>query len=204
MPYKFRKQTSKKNAEQKKVIHLVDVRTLRSFMYVKKLRLVSVSRPRAITTTTRGLTKEQADLLKKLVAKGLLPQITWIESDFKSFDDKIKYALHYLHSDEAESLGCKIIKGYDYAWIKIALERGPIPERYTAHRYMTTPKFVEFIRFLGFYDIAGSKTLNKYIAQAKWHSQGNRLSFDNTFISNQEIRRRNLIALKFLEIMNEI
>ena len=68
---------------------------------------------------------------------------------------------------------------------------------------MSTPKFVDYIEFLGFKDIAGSKTLNEAIAQTQWHSDDNRLSFPRLFLGNKERKRRNLIAFKFLEIMNE-
>ena len=87
---------------------------------------------------------------------------------------------------------------------KIALTRGPIPDRYTEQRYMSTPKFVDYIISLGFNDIAGSKTLNEAIAQARWHSEGNRLSFPSAFLGNVERKRRNLIVFKFPEIMNEV
>ena len=160
--------------------------------------------PLDITISTEGLTQEQIDLLKALETKGLLPKITWISSSPNGFDDVMKCALLHLHSDKAKEMGCKILRGYDYAWIKIALERGPIPDRYSSHRYMSTPKFVDYIRRLGFKDIVGSKTLNKYIAQAKWHSEGNSLTFPICFIGNTECKRRNHIVVKFLEIMNEV
>lgn len=174
------------------------------FSFVRKPRPVSFRPPHAITIGTDGLTQEQIDFLKGLEAKGRLPKITWITSTPNGFDDLMKLALLYLHSDEAKEMGCKILWGYDYAWIKIALERGPIPDRYSIHRYMSTPKFVDYISSLGFTDIAGSKTLNKAIAQAKWHSDGNMLTFHRSFISVLERKRRNRIVLKFLEIMNEI
>ena len=171
---------------------------------MKRARRFSFDRPCAITIAIDGLTQEQIDLLKELEAKGLIPKITWISSSPNGFDEKMKFALLYLHSDEAESLGCKMKRGYDYAWIKIALERGPIPDRYSSQRYMSTPKFVDYIQSLGFKDIAGSKTLNKFIAKAEWHSESNRLSFPRVFIGNLERKRRNGIVLKFLEIMNEV
>lgn len=173
-------------------------------LFSRKAISKSAIRPLSITISIDGLTQEQIDLLKELEAKGLIPKITWISSGHNGFDDVMKLALLYLHSNEAKEMGCKIIHGYDYAWIKIALERGPIPERYSSHRYMSTPKFVEYIKSLGFKDIAGSKTLNKAIAQATWHPKFNSLFFLQRFhISRLENRRRNNIALKFLEIMNE-
>lgn len=204
MPIKIRKATTKKNAEKKKTRYFVHTRTSRLLSRVRRLISPTSSQPLAITIGIGGLTQEQIDLLKELERKGLIPKITWIASSPNGFDDVMKFALLYLHSDEAKEMGCKILHGYDYAWIKIALERGPIPDHYTSHRYMSTPKFVDYIRSLGFKDIAGSKTLNKAIAQAKWHSDGNMLTFHKCFISVQERKRRNNIVVKFLELINEI
>jgi hypothetical protein len=204
MPYKIRKATTKKNAEKKKTRYSVHTRTSRLLSRVRRLISPPSRQPFAITIGTDGLTEEQIDLLKELEATGRIPKITWIASSPNGFDDVMKFALLYLHSNEAKEMGCKILHGYDYAWIKTALERGPIPDRYSSHRYMSTPKFVDYIKSLGFKDIAGSKTLNKAIAQAKWHSEGNMLTFHRCFISVLERKRRNNIILKFLEIMNEI
>ena len=66
-----------------------------------------------------------------------------------------------------------MIRGYDYAWIKMALDHGAIPGPYSKLKYMSTPAFVKYIKKLGFADIAGSKTLNKFIAKAHWHSDDN-------------------------------
>lgn len=205
MPSKVRITTPKKNAEMKKKRYFIRLRTSRLISRVRRSLFPPANQPLySITVGTDGLTQEQIDLLKELEAKGQLPKITWIESSPNGFDDRMKFALVYLHSDEAKSDGCKIRHGYDYAWIKIALTRGPIPDRYTEQRFMSTPKFVDYIKSLGFKDICGSKTLNKAIAQAKWHSEGNKLSFPRVYIGNLERQRRNKIALKFLEIMNEV
>ena len=178
-------------------------KTFRFFSSMRRVRRFSFDCPRALTISIDSLTQEQIALLKELEAKGLIPKITWIMSVINSFDDRMKFALLFLHSDDAEALGCKMRRGYDYAWIKIALTRGPLPDRYTEQRYMSTPKFVDYIKSLGFKDIAGSKTLNKAIAQARWHSEGNNLSFPRVFLGNLEYKRRNRIVSKFLEIMNE-
>lgn len=204
MPSKVRITTTKKNAERKKTRYFIRLRRSRLLSRMRWLISPPASQPLFITVGTDGLTQEQIDLLKELERKGLIPQITWIESSPNGFDDRIKFALVYLHSEEAKSLGCIMKRGYDYAWIKIALTRGPIPDRYAEQRYMSTPKFVDYIKSLGFKDISGSKTLNKAIAQARWHSEGNNLSFPKVFLGNLECKRRNSIVSKFLEIMNEI
>ena len=66
------------------------------------------------------------------------------------------------------------------------------------------PNFVDYIKSLGFKDIAGSKTLNKFIAKATWIKEENRLSFPRGFLGRLECKRRNGIVSKFLEIMNEV
>ena len=179
-------------------------RKMKFFFFARKARRFSFKIPKAIAISTEGHSPAEIAFLQDAEAKGLITNVTWISSSPNGFDEKMKFALLYLHSDEAESLGCKMKRGYDYAWIKIALERGPIPDRYSSQRYMSTPKFVDYIQSLGFKDIAGSKTLNKFIAKAEWHSESNRLSFPRVFIGNLERKRRNGIVLKFLEIMNEV
>jgi hypothetical protein len=182
----------------------VQKRIVRTFSFVRKNRHFPSYQTFAITISENELTQEQIDLLKLLESKGRIPKITWIASSPNGFDAVMKFALLYLHSDEAKEMGCKILHGYDYAWIKIALEHGPIPDRYTSYRYMSTPKYVDYIKSLGFTDIAGSKTLNKFIAKAKWHKDDKLLTFKDLFNNASERRRRNRIVLKFLEIMNEI
>lgn len=204
MPTKYRKLTTKKNAEKKKPRYSARTRTSRLLSRVRRLIYPSVNQPLCITISTEGLSQEQIDYLKELEAKGLIPKITWIESRPRGLDDKLKYALLYLHSVEAKSLGCKILRGYDYAWIKLSMDSKKMPDRYSNYQFMSTPKFVEFIKSLGFTDIAGSKTLNKLLTHARWHSDDNIISFHRVYINISERKRRNLIAMKFLEIMNEV
>lgn len=161
-------------------------------------------RPLQITISIGGAEPQEIELLKDLEAKGCISNITWIESNPGSFDEKMKYVLSYLHSDEAKKLGCRIRKGYDYAWIKIAMDSKKMPERYNSSKHMSTPKFVEYIKSLGFSDIAGPKTINKAKAHAMWQSETNTIVFYKIYLSNVERKRRNLIAWKFLEMINEI
>ncbi len=161
-------------------------------------------RPLHIAISTGGASPQEVELLKELEAKGRISKITWIESNPGSLDDKIKYVLSYLHTDEAKKLGCRICKGYDYAWIKLAMDSKRMPERYSSCKYMSTPKFVEYIKSLGFTDIAGSKTINKAKSHAKWQSETNILTFHGISLSAPERKRRNMIAWKFLEMMNEV
>lgn len=163
-----------------------------------------VCNPLYITISTGGASPQEVELLKELEAKGRISKITWIESNPGSLDDKIKYVLSYLHTDEAKKLGCRICKGYDYAWIKLAMDSKRMPERYSSCKYMSTPKFVEYIKSLGFTDIAGSKTINKAKSHAKWQSETNILTFHGISLSAPERKRRNMIAWKFLEMMNEV
>ena len=204
MPFKFRGTATKKNAERKKTHHFVQVRRTGLFSRLKRSLFPTFNNALYITIHTYGLPQEQIDFLKELEAKGLIPKITWIESKPDGLDDKLKLAFLYLHSEEAESMGCKIQKGYDYAWIKIAINSKKMPERYCIYKSMSTPKYVDFIKSLGFTDIAGSKTINKALTHAQWHSDSNKIIFRGVYLSMSERKRRNNIALKFLEIMNEI
>lgn len=204
MPTKYRKATTKKNAKRRKTSSPIPTRTLKLLSRVRRMISPPSSQPLCITISTEGLTQEQIDYLKDLEAKGLIPKVTWILSSPRGLDDKLKYALLYLHSEEAKLLGCKIIKGYDYAWIKIAMDSQRMPERYRRYQYMSTPKFVVFIKSLGFIDIADSKTINKALTHALWSLDDNDIYFHQIYLNIAERKRRNLIALKFLEIMNEI
>ena len=161
-------------------------RKMKFFFFARKARRFSFKIPKAIAISTEGHSPAEIAFLQDAEAKGLITNVTWISSSPNGFDEKMKFALLYLHSDEAESLGCKMKRGYDYAWIKIALERGPIPDRYSSQRYMSTPKFVDYIQSLGFKDIAGSKTLNKFIAKAEWQKTESRLSFSGYYINYME------------------
>jgi len=179
-------------------------RTVSFSLFVREARLLSIEYPLDIAVHLAGTPIKEIAFLKDAEAKGLITNVIWIDSNPNNPEDRIKWALLFLHSPKAKEMGCRILRRYDYAWIKIALERGPIPDRYSSLRYMTTPKFEDFILSLGFKDVAGSKTLNKYIAQAKWHSDGNMLTFPNCFISNKERKRQNGIVATFIEIMKEI
>lgn len=202
MPYKVHKAATKKRAEKKKMRHFVHVRASKALLRVRRRLLYHFSKPLCITISTEGLTQEQIDLLKELERKGLIPRITWITSSPNSINDKVKYALLYLHSDEAKEMGCKIKNGYDYAWIKMAIDHGTIPSPYSNLKHMSTSTFVKYIKKVGFTDIAGSKTLNKFIAMGHWHS--NSITFPDIFVSVSECERRNKINMKFLELLNEI
>lgn len=204
MPYKFRKAPIKRNRKTNGMRHPVHAIASRVLSRLRKKMFPQAKQPLCITISTKGLTPEQIELLKDMERKGLIPKITWIESSPNTIDDKMKYALLYLHGDEAELLSCKMRHGYDYAWIKMALDHGKIPSPYSKLKHMSTPAFVKYIKKLGFTDIAGSKTLNKFIAKASWYSDGNSITFPDVPVSISECERRNKISLKFLELINEI
>ena len=67
-----------------------------------------------------------------------------------------------------------------------------------------TKRFVEYIKSLGFSDIAGSKTINKAKSHAKWQSETNTITFHGISLSSPERKRRNMIAWRFLEMMNGV
>lgn len=170
----------------------------------KKWKTRSSRTPRAITVSTRDLPFDQMEFLIDAERTGKLTNITWIFSNDGPVDEKIKKTLHYLHSKEAKEMCCNIQKQYDYAWIKFVLDCCKIPGSFLCLRSMSTPKFVNYIQSLGFYDIAGSKTLNKELATAFWDSTNERIIFRNVYVDIKEHKRRNNIVSKFREMLNEI
>ncbi len=198
----FRPRKSRAGKDRTRMSLRISLLKRRYLSFLKKTKIHPFHSVHAITISIDGLTEEQIAFLKDAEAKGLIPKITWIESSPDSTDDKMKYALVYLHSEDAEAEGCNIRRDYDYAWIKIALRNAP--ERYSKLRYMSTPKFVDYIKSLGFDDIAGPKTLNKFLAQAGWISDWHELSFPKQYINRLEVKRRNRISRKFLELINEV
>jgi hypothetical protein len=179
-------------------------RTVSFSLFVRKARLLSIEYPLDIAVHLGRTPIKEIAFLKDAEAKGLITNVIWIDSNPNNPEDRIKWALWYLHFPKKEDIDCKIVYGYDYAWIKIVLEHGPILDRYSSMRFMSTPKFENFIKSLGFKDVASSKTLNKYIAQAWWNRKCNRLLFPGNDIDSIECKRRNSIVAKFIEIMKEI
>ncbi len=160
--------------------------------------------PHSISIATSGHTQEEIEFLKEAERKGLIRNVTWIISNNGSVDETITYAICCLHTEAAKKNGCAIINQYDYAWLKMVLNHGPLPSRFRILKSMSTPAFVHYIQSLGFRDIAGSKTLNKVLATAFWNSTKMEITFRGRPIGIQECKRRNRIAMKFLEILTEI
>ena len=123
------------------------------------------------------------------------------EDMLSALEDEMKCALTYLHSDYAKEEGFNIKNGYDYALIKLVIDRGMF---YGSKRLLDTmPGFINLINRLGFTDICGAKTLNKI------YSASNRSDFNWTFTdskgrTNSEKNRRNSLIRAFAEKMREI
>lgn len=179
-------------------------RKMKLFSLAVKARRLSVKRPCAITISTEGHSQAEIEYLQDAEAKGLITNVTWIRSNNKGVDDSIRYAIHCLHTKEAQTYNCNIQKQYDYAWIKMALDHGSVPSRFGILQHRSTPTFVRYIQSLGFTDIAGSKTLNKELSKAFWDSLNSTITFPKSYVNILERKRRNRIAMKFLEILNEI
>lgn len=187
MEHKIRFYVKNKKKKIQKTITLHFIRTLRG-----------------LSVSTGKHPEHEIAFLRESEQKGLITNVTWIESEVsRNIDDAIREALLYLHSKQAKYLCCNIQKKYDYAWVKMALDHGKIPMRFHALKDMSAPKFYEYIISLGFYDIAGPKTLNKMIASAQWYPNAMQLHFPYSLNNIKEFRRRNNIVSKFLEYINE-
>lgn len=159
--------------------------------------------PRAISVSNANSSQQEIDFLRDAEKKGRLSGIIWIDRGSGRNEDNVRWALEYLHSEHAKLYGRNIQKRYDYAWIKMAIDHGKLSERYWVLRDMSTPAFITYIRSLGFSDIADSKTLNKMIAVSQWNRDKDFIDFPRARVQILERRRRNRIAMTFLEILNE-
>lgn len=184
------------------------------FKFVRKIRYKSVESVavskhtgqmvRAISVDKRLSPPQEIHFLQEAEKKGYITNVTWLNSDGNGVDDDIKHVIKCLKTDSAKKYNYYLKNQYDYAWLKIAIDYGNIPNRFAVLKYMSTPKFVQYIKSLGYFDIAGPKTLNKELAKAFWCSKNNSITFPMSHIGIIESKRRNCITQKFLEILNEI
>lgn len=204
MQTKYYKSATKKNIARKKAPNFVYAGKSKLRSRLRKMRLSTFRHPHAITISTKGHPLSEIEFLQDAEAKGFITNVTWIRSIDNGIDESIRHAIIFLHTEEAKTNNYHIQKQYDYAWIKMALDHGPIPSRFSILKNRSTPSFVRYIQSLGFTDIAGSKTLNKELSKAFWDSLNRTITFPKSYVNILERKRRNRIAFKFLEILNEI
>lgn len=137
------------------------------------------------------------------------------KNDLTAIEDEMKAALNVLHSQEAKDNGIGIVNGYDYAYIKLVIDK----DRFNGSERLkdTMPGFIKLIKRLGFDDICdsddnekivnASKTLNKYYSQAFPSKDKNDFSWtytDTKGKSPSERNRRNRLVKTFTEQMRMI
>ena len=114
-----------------------------------------------------------------------------------AIEDDLKEALLYLTSDEAKNNGFNLENGYDFAWIKLAIDQGLVNGYDRINNY-SYPKFRELVCSFGFENlIAKEKTLLKYYNYAN----ANTIPWIYSDCNAIERNRRNEIVLKFVEYM---
>lgn len=137
------------------------------------------------------------------------------KNDLTAIEDEMKAALNVLHSQEAKGSGFGIVNGYDYAYIKLVIDR----EWFNGSDRLkdTMPGFIKLIKRLGFDDICdsddnekivnASKTLNKYYSQAFPSKDKNDFNWTYTDAKGEspsERNRRNRLVKTFTEQMRLI
>lgn len=109
----------------------------------------------------------------------------------------LKFTLNCLHGKESR---VRILHGYDYAFIKIAIDKVEFNGR--ERLFSSMPDFRKLIQDLGFDDICGEKTLNKYYSNV--NGQYPHFIFgDNRGKVLAEINRRNELINNFINLMKE-
>ena len=125
----------------------------------------------------------------------------------KPIDNKMFLALTYLKSKAAETESCNIKEGYDYAWIKLAIDKqqfikNPM-ERFIGYTELinyTYKDFVDYIKRLGFNDICGDRNVERYYMYAE--GQFPNFRYKDCEMNQGRADKRNRIIKSFIAIMN--
>ncbi len=148
--------------------------------------------------------KEQLSLMKEFADSMDDKFIDISGLRIETTQDRLKIALTYLNSVKAQQNKCAIKNGSDYALIFKAIKAG-IFRGYEHVLNYSTPKFVKYVRELGFSNIVQSKTIDKRYNTIIIHGN-DKLIWDYTdcYDNVLEKNRRNKIVRAFVDIMNEI
>lgn len=141
--------------------------------------------------------------IKKIFNAGVEEETSLLIDDgaLGSLEEDLKDALTFLHSEVAKKKGCNIKKGYDYAWIKLCIDKSNFSWKGWMNN--TMPGFVDLIHRLGFNDICKEETLNKYYRSASGEGP-NWVFSDNKGRTHAERVRRNDISRAFSQQMQEL
>lgn len=156
-----------------------------------------------IAISSAKYTEEDVTFIKNICEKKKLDYVI-LPAIPNSFEDHLRFALNYLNSENAVSQHCNIKKGYDYAWIKRVIDKKLFlgAERLSNEHF---PPFINYIKRLGFANIASSTVLSRYYNYVKDRNQECLLPwfYEDCVNDKNETNRRNSIASTFAEIMTE-
>ena len=126
----------------------------------------------------------------------------------KPIDARISLVLSYLRSKAADEEDCYIKKGYDYAWIKLAIDKQPYisnsMERFLGYKELLNyshKQFVSYIKGLGFTDICEHRNLQRYYNYAEGRYP--KFTYKDCELDQGKADRRNRIITTFVDLMND-
>lgn len=113
-----------------------------------------------------------------------------------AIDERMKSILDTLNAEENKDEEWAIKNGYDYAFIKYALDKLMVNGCENLSN-IPTPQFIEYLKAVGVNNCCGDKTLNKYLQKVSGDFPSCRFSG----VKHKEAKRRNAIINKFVEEM---
>lgn len=146
---------------------------------------------------------QQVKLLQELAKKDPLGCFMY-EGPFPLNNyERFRTAIEEMTSEANKRNSWYIKHKYDYAWIKRAIDWRTI-RNYDKYMDVSNPKFVKFLKMMGFPRVPDDKTLAKFYNKAE---RGDGYTPPWRYTDGcgvYEEGRRNMIAAKFIEMMNAI
>lgn len=150
-------------------------------------------------------TKEEAEIFKQHMKKNDV--FVYIPASVpNNTEERMRWALNYLNSQEAKEQGCAIKEGYDYAWIKRVIDKN----LFAGANRVKTKSFSSFVSYiknfkLEIQNLASTTVLSRYYRKAKDRCENGSLPWDYEDCPNDRIEtnRRNDLAMAFLGIMTD-
>ena len=149
-------------------------------------------------------TKEEAEIFKQHMKKNDV--FVYIPASVpNNTEERMRWALNYLNSQEAKDQGCAIKHKYDYYWIKMVIDKNLFPgAKIIASK--SIPQYIKFLESLGIpnQDLPDKTLFSNY--KIKFRGENCYLPWDYEDCPNdrEEKNRRNNIAMTFLGIMSNI
>lgn len=189
------------HARPRKSRQMKSPRDISTLLDLYRLKNAAPRRPRPNAISIDSSLHSQAEIEKMTVFfEENNIDVTWLDSAQLGKENSLQAAITYLNSPEAVAPRCNIMYGYDYAWVKRAIDKRLFPGAEKIRNY-SFPQFKRYMEQLGFKNVAGAKTLAKYYNQA----EGTKLpwTYKDCTDRRDEALRRNRIVGKFLEMMYE-